>query len=448
MKALASSYARVFAHKNGDGCLSCPRDLLSRPEVRFLGTHRWMLNVRFSQYLVSLRRRPIHPVSTSSSSLFLNPQACLDAAETQTQDLYQSHTVHVRFKLQKECLFGERFFIVGDDPMFGLWDPSIAVPLDWSDGHLWTLEMDIPIGKSIQFKFILKGSTEEIIWQPGPNRILQTWETKNTITIIEHWENDEFQRVIEEEPVPNANEESKFDSEASIVAKNVTRFQGEFAIVDGNISPSDKPMTEASKEQTVPEQITHSQEKPMAIVAENTNYQKQEPLENVNKKMSDTGSGTYPKVEPENIPGNNGMATTVNTEASTAAEENVEGGPVLVPGLTLLSMAPADEENADKDEKSISIDASIRADEFKGRHGQKLDEKQEPESSTLPEELTELSSNGKLKAEHHNELEHEPPVAEEQQPIDSQPNDNDALRKDMQWGRKTLEMLLTNLGLI
>ena len=53
----------------------------------------------------------------------------------------QSKTAHVKFKLQKECMFGEHFFIVGDDPIFGLLDPESAIPLNWSEGHAWIVEL-------------------------------------------------------------------------------------------------------------------------------------------------------------------------------------------------------------------------------------------------------------------------------------------------------------------
>lgn len=38
-------------------------------------------------------------------------------------------------------MFGEQFLVVGDDTMFGLWDPASAIPLNWSDGHTWTVEL-------------------------------------------------------------------------------------------------------------------------------------------------------------------------------------------------------------------------------------------------------------------------------------------------------------------
>lgn len=56
------------------------------------------------------------------------------------------------------------------------------------------------MGKQIQFKFILKGVSGEIKWQPGPDRCLQTWETSNTIVVSEDWEDAESQEISEEEP--------------------------------------------------------------------------------------------------------------------------------------------------------------------------------------------------------------------------------------------------------
>ena len=47
----------------------------------------------------------------------------------------------MKFQLEKECLFGQQFFMVGDDPMFGLWDPESAVPLTWSEQHVWFAEL-------------------------------------------------------------------------------------------------------------------------------------------------------------------------------------------------------------------------------------------------------------------------------------------------------------------
>lgn len=66
------------------------------------------------------------------------------------------------------------------------------------------MHQDVPVGKSIQFKFILRGLSGEVHWQPGPDRIIQTWETAKTIVISEDWENAENQKVAEEDLLAEA----------------------------------------------------------------------------------------------------------------------------------------------------------------------------------------------------------------------------------------------------
>lgn len=53
----------------------------------------------------------------------------------------ESKFVRVAFQLQKDCDFGDQFLIVGDEPILGLWNPSDALPMTWSDGHIWTVEL-------------------------------------------------------------------------------------------------------------------------------------------------------------------------------------------------------------------------------------------------------------------------------------------------------------------
>ncbi|RZC90416.1 hypothetical protein C5167_029549 [Papaver somniferum] len=125
--------------------------------------------------------------SCSSKSSF-NPQGNAADIEFPSQETLQSKTVKVRFQLMQECSYGQEFLVVGDDPILGAWDPSSAVPLKWSEGNLWKAELDVPIDKTIEFKFVLKDpNTGEVIWHPRPNRVFQTWETK-LIVVYEDWD--------------------------------------------------------------------------------------------------------------------------------------------------------------------------------------------------------------------------------------------------------------------
>jgi len=81
----------------------------------------------------------------------------------------------------------------------GSWDPQAAIPMNWSPGHLWTTPLlDIPVGKRIYFKFILTDKLGEIQWQPGPDRIFETWETTATIVVSEDWDSFHPQTITEE----------------------------------------------------------------------------------------------------------------------------------------------------------------------------------------------------------------------------------------------------------
>ncbi|KAF3787953.1 hypothetical protein EJ110_NYTH21981 [Nymphaea thermarum] len=121
-------------------------------------------------------------------------------------------TVHVRFVLQKECPFGQQFLLTGEDPIFGSWEPSAAIAMAWSEGHIWTTEQDIPIESKPQFKFILKDASGALEWQPGPDRLMKLWKTERTITIEEDWESPELQKATEE-PCENLVDDENPDDE-------------------------------------------------------------------------------------------------------------------------------------------------------------------------------------------------------------------------------------------
>jgi hypothetical protein len=48
--------------------------------------------------------------------------------------------------------YGERLKVVGNQAALGSWDVSKAVELKWHDGDLWAGEVEMPVGKDIEFK--------------------------------------------------------------------------------------------------------------------------------------------------------------------------------------------------------------------------------------------------------------------------------------------------------
>lgn len=103
----------------------------------------------------------------------------------------QGPMVTVKFVLEKKCKFGQQFHVVGDAPQFGSWNPKAAVPLEWSEGDTWTTEVDVPVGKQIEYKFILIGKRGELLWQPGSNRVFETSGSVASVVVSSEWDLDE-----------------------------------------------------------------------------------------------------------------------------------------------------------------------------------------------------------------------------------------------------------------
>nr|XP_023920179.1 uncharacterized protein LOC112031706 [Quercus suber] len=304
-----------------------------------------------------------------SSIMIINSKsnrADLEAGDTQIDEesdleAYESKSVQVKFQIQKVCMFGEQFLIVGDDPKLGLWDPSSAIPLDWSEGHVWTAELDVPIGKLIQFKFIQKGNAGKILWQPGPDRIFKTWETKNTIIVCEDWENPEYQKVIEGEQLANQNEQQTVNSDMLIVAQNLTFPKDELvsyvnegsANAESNTSTAENSIAEPHKAQIIADNIAPSQEKTKAMVADNISYSKEDPKVNakdilesngrastlIEDNLNNYGSGEVKKRSFSNLPNLKRRAASIimngivpispNRPCSHEKETKISRGPFL-----------------------------------------------------------------------------------------------------------------------
>jgi hypothetical protein len=246
------------------------------------------------------------------------------------------------------------------------------------------------------------------LWQPGPDRIFQTWETRNTITVCEDWDNAELQKIIEEERFADQNEQLTVSTEMLIVAENLTQpkeelvsviadcntFPAEISIVEphkeqivaDNIAPSPEnspaeiSIGEPHKEQVVADNIAPSPENAKAIVADNISYLKEDPNVNASSKVFSEMIITDPMEEftaipykdsviAENILGSNGRPPTVKNLRSTDIEENPINDPVLVPGLTPLSRVPAEEASQDESEKRIT-EASAATHEAKNHNMQ------------------------------------------------------------------------------
>ncbi|KAL8192698.1 hypothetical protein R6Q57_027146 [Mikania cordata] len=219
-----SLYLKLVSCRNKNLGFLCFKDdhLLGNSPLKSTLHRNKSLDFNFS-ISVSSSHRVVRPVYISSSHTqaeddnhkFLIEESPSGYTSTQVKDVNlsveaETQTVGVQFQLQRECSFGQNFLITGDHPILGLWDPKNAISLTWSDGHVWTVDIDIPVGKCIKFKFIMQESDGKFVWQPGPDRILQT---KKNITLCEDWENPDSRIIIETDPIMNQFVEPSFGTQ-------------------------------------------------------------------------------------------------------------------------------------------------------------------------------------------------------------------------------------------
>ncbi|KAI3848471.1 hypothetical protein MKX03_031738 [Papaver bracteatum] len=210
---LQSSKNKAFYPFRPSSSLSSLLPSSKKPEFVSFPQKRGYRNVDVSHSNSLKLKAAIGSVSCKSSasdqSSFDPPQSEDNAGSTKipSQETLKSKTVRVEFQLIRECLFRQEFLVVGDDPILGAWDPSKAIPLKWSQGHIWTAEIDVPIKRRIEFLFILKDhQSGEFVWQPGPHRVLKTRKRKtNRMVVLESWDFEGLQRTSEEEPLANSN---------------------------------------------------------------------------------------------------------------------------------------------------------------------------------------------------------------------------------------------------
>ena len=77
----------------------------------------------------------------------------------------------VRFSIQYCTRNGQSLVLIGDHPRLGKWRSSQAVRMTWSNGHLWTAEVELPCREMYFYKYAVV-ENGNVCWQQGSNRLL------------------------------------------------------------------------------------------------------------------------------------------------------------------------------------------------------------------------------------------------------------------------------------
>ncbi|GAA0153318.1 amylase [Lithospermum erythrorhizon] len=446
MKSLAGSSLNLFLveykklYYRNNICCTRPRHVcLSRPQKsHFLGCPQQQLQASFSQRSFNHAKFSVCVLSSSGVQTGLQQED--NPGDETTPEAKESESVRVKFELRRECLFGQHFFLVGDDPTFGSWDPSEAIPLNWSDGHIWYVELDICVGKSIKYKFILNQGDGTILWQPGEDRVLETFQTGKTIKVTDNWDNIEPE-VAEEEWSPGLFEQIVADSDMQLVADNLTVIS-EYTKDD----TTDKDPRDDEETSTIPVEMLSSENLKKTVAMKNHEETGEvevvteiiEPYANKNKLVHSYSSEEV----DENI-----LSNAKNNENVDYNEDF----PVLVPGLIPLPKAASEEPEADRiEEKAFVSDLYHESDIIEEVNVTELCGSSQA-IQILEEELAMGSTNSPgastvmINSNAVQPLENTQSAKDKQ--VSEPPLQNDILECDFQWGKKSLQKILMALGL-
>lgn len=218
----------------------------------------------------------------------------------------------------------------------------------------------MPVGRSIQFKLILKSSFGKLLWQPGPDRIFKSWGTENTIIVYEDWENVEYQKIIEHDQAGSTTN----NSEIKAVVDNLTQLEVEMLsnvmMSDIDANSAQRASLETNNTKLITDGIASVQDKPKRR-GKNTKIELSK-----EKRGKDNNSAFTPKKDltgVKNITRKNGSnATKVSTSETEGIMEKLidyKGGSnhIFVPGLPHI--IPNKEANEDEEvEERVALEGS------------------------------------------------------------------------------------------
>lgn len=89
--------------------------------------------------------------------------------------------VPVPFSITNDAGLGYEWFVVGNHPDAGSWNPAAAVKLRWTSGHVWRGDIGVKAGTSLEYKYVKRTTAPERIcdsvnaewWPDGDNLHVQ-----------------------------------------------------------------------------------------------------------------------------------------------------------------------------------------------------------------------------------------------------------------------------------
>lgn len=85
--------------------------------------------------------------------------------------LAQRTMITIRFQVHYQTYLGQELLIGGSHPSLGSWDSDRAIPMVWTPGDIWMVEVELPAGAVCFYKYLL-AEGNRLEWQRGANHVL------------------------------------------------------------------------------------------------------------------------------------------------------------------------------------------------------------------------------------------------------------------------------------
>ncbi len=71
----------------------------------------------------------------------------------------------------------------------GTWDLGRAPELCWSEGDRWSVTVDLPTNRIVEYKFVVLSSdgVNASSWQTGNNSVLAVQAGEETVEVFDNW---------------------------------------------------------------------------------------------------------------------------------------------------------------------------------------------------------------------------------------------------------------------
>lgn len=148
--------------------------------------------------------------------------------------------VSIKFAVSKVVEFGSRLMIVGSTDNLGQWDAGQALALEWSDGHVWQGEIDVPLSDllnptatatatatddpdasgvvrnqtALEYKYVIQSKDGAVHWMEGENLHIPAIEYGTKALIVQDswgfgYREIQFERLAEESLLELLKQEEK-----------------------------------------------------------------------------------------------------------------------------------------------------------------------------------------------------------------------------------------------